>query len=683
MNTGTISRRFGAPLLLGLATGSALGAPNGTPPGTVRLAANHAFISGVTDLGVVDDAHFFPHVLLGLKRAPERQRALDSLVADQQTASSPRYHKWITAAELQRFAPDASQTARVIGWLREQRLIVNGVSPSGMTVDFGGSAGSIAAAFHTSLHNVTYRGRPYVINQTDPAIPVSLAPAIDGITLSNVFPRPNVLPKSSVTVPQPNGTPFYFVGPADFQTIYNVTPLIEETGVFPQPITGAAVTIAAVEQSDILQRDWLRFRQYFNLWSYTGTLSTLHPGHCGDPGRTGDETEAALDVEWAGANAPDAAVVEASCPATETTFGVMTSLRNLVETEATNATIYTISYGGCEQQNGLPFLTMWTNLVEEGAAEGKSIVVSSGDSGSSCDRNEIDADGLGVNGLAASAYVTSVGGTDFSDAATNQLKRYWGHPTGADDGHGSALSYVPEIPWDNSCASSFNAAYFGAPSGLAFCDTNPYQVQNGVGGTGGASLYFAKPSWQKIGVPGVPRDGVRDQPDVSLFAANGYWDHATLICMSDQEEGGSPCVYDADGAIHQAVGGTSVSAPAFGGILALITQIKQAPLGNPAPRLYQIAKLQFTNPVLAKSCNASLGRDISKGCVFNNVTAGDNAEPCYGGTRDCHVAKPSDYVGVLSEHDGASPVAAFPAGQGYNLATGLGSLNVNLLAESY
>ncbi len=680
-----ISSWFGAPAIWFLLGSSALGSPSDTPPGMVRLSDNHATLAGdVVDRGAVDAMHPFSHMLLGLKRSLERQSALDTLVADQQDASSPAYHRWIATADLQRFSPDPADIASVVTWLRAQGLAVNSVSPSGMTVDFGGSAGSIAAAFRTTLHNVTYRGRPYVINLADPAIPATLAAVIDGVTLSNVFPRPNVLPKSSVTVPQPGGgTPYYFVGPADFQTIYNVKPLIEQTGAFPTPITGAGVTIAAIEQSDMLPADWLRFRQYFNLWSYTGTLSTLHPGHCGQPGRTPDETEAALDVEWAGANAPDATVVEASCAATETTFGVMTSLRNLVETEATNATIYTISYGGCEQQEGLPFLNMWTNLVEEGAAEGKSIVVSSGDSGASCDRNVIDANGLGVNGLADSGYVTSVGGTDFADAAMNELKEYWGPPTGAYYGHGSALSYIPEIPWDNSCASSFNAAYFGQPNGLTFCNTNPSEVQNGVGGTGGKSLYFGKPSWQNIGVPGVPYDGVRDQPDIALFAANGYWDHATLICMSDPEQNGTPCAYNSSGAIYQAVGGTSVSAPAFASILALITQIKQAPLGNPAPRLYQLAKLQFKDPVLAKSCNASLGRDVSQGCIFNNVTMGDIAEPCAAGTPDCHVANRSQYIGVLSPRDGASVVPAYPAGQGYSLATGLGSLNTNILAESY
>ncbi len=650
----------------------------------VRLAGNHAYVSGTTDRGAIDGAHVFAHVMLGLKRSPELQRSLDKLVSDQQDPSSAGYHKWITPADLTRYAPAASDVARVADWLHSQGLVVNSVSPSGMTIDFGGTEAAIASAFQAPIHNVVYRGQPYVINMVDAAIPASLVSVIGGVTLSNVFPRPNYVPKSSVTIPIGSGElPFYFVGPADFATIYNVAPLLRQTSIFARPVTGAGVTIAVVEQTNMLPRDWLRFRQYFNLSSYTGTFSTLHPGHCGDPGRTADETEAAIDAEWAGANAPDADVVEASCPASETVFGVMTSLQKLVETDFTNATILSVSYGGCEQQDGLPFLQMWTNLAEEGAAEGKSIVVSSGDSGSSCDRDTLDVNGLGVNGLAANRFVTSVGGTDFSDTAHGESKTYWSGQTGGFAGHGTALSYVPEIPWDNSCANSVVASYNGASNGLAYCNTNPSNVQNDVGATGGASLYFSKPSWQKIGLTGMPHDGARDQPDVSFFAANGYWDHASLICMSDVAFQGAPCEYSGENAISQAFGGTSVAAPAFGGVLALITQIKQAPLGNVAPRLYQLAKLQFGDQVLARSCNASLGRDVSKACIFNTVTQGDIAEPCIPGTPDCHVAGKSDTVGVLSRHDGASPIPAYPAGPGYSLATGLGSINANNLAISY
>jgi subtilase family serine protease len=536
------------------------------------------------------------------------------------------------------------------------------------------------------------RDNLHLATAEDASIPAALSPVVAGVTLSNFFPRPQAMAAApSFTVPLGAGNlPFTAVAPFDFNTIYNVNPLLTADNGFGKPITGAAVTIAVVEQTNILTKDWNKFRTVFGLSGYSGQLRSLHPGDCGNPGRTADEVEAAIDAEWAGAAAPDADVVEASCPATETTFGVETSLQKLVETTATNATIYSISYGGCEQENGLPFLQGWANLVEEGTARGITIVISSGDSGSSCDRDTIDANGLGVNGLASNPYVTSVGGTDFYDTALGKTHQYW---TNRNTGFGksSALSYVPEIPWDNSCANSIVAKVQANTTGIAYCNGNAAgPLQNGVGGTGGASLYYTKPAYQSTSLPGMPKDGVRDQPDVSLFAANGIWNHAYLICMSDGAEGGYPCEYKGvstsgqPNALYQAYGGTSVAAPAFAGMLALETQVTGAALGNVNPRLYELAALQYGNSVLLKSCNATLGKNISQGCIFHNVTAGDNAEPCFAGTPNCFTNTSSTSgVGVLAATDKKNAVPAFQAGVGYNLATGLGTLNAANLIYSY
>jgi subtilase family serine protease len=659
---------------------------------TVVLPGNHAAaIAYAVDEGAIEASHVLPHVILTLKRAPAVQAAFDALVEAQQTRGSPSYHRWASIAQIREYGPAQADIDKVTGWLRAHGLTVNAVSPSGMTIDFSGTSQQIGAVFHTALHRYTLRGETHTANTKDVAIPVALTPVVDGVTLSNFFPRPNAVPTRPLfTIHLGQGeTPFFAVVPQDFATIYNLNPLLNGTNAFGTPITGAAVTIAVVEQTNIHEKDWTRFRSYFGLSGYSGQFRPLHPGRCADPGYTGDEVEAAIDAEWAGAPAPDADIVEASCAATELTFGVQTSLQNLVEGTSTDATIYSISYGGCEQEEGLPFLQAWSNLTEEGAARGISILISSGDSGSSCDRSIIGSNGLGVNGLAANPYVTSVGGTDFYDTALGKTHQYWRHDNSY-GGHGSALSYVPEIPWDNSCANAIVAKVQANTTGLAFCNAGGGSVQNGVGGTGGASLYYAKPSWQSTKILGVPADGVRDQPDVALFAANGIWNHAYLICMSDENEGGAPCDYRGvagngePNAIFQAYGGTSVAAPAFAGILALETEVTGAPLGNASPRLYQLAQLQYSNPVLVKSCNATLGKNISPGCIFNSVTAGDNAEPCVAGTLDCNTgALTNAYVGVLGVKHGKTIVNAFPAASGFNMATGLGSVNATNLLYNY
>jgi subtilase family serine protease len=688
-------------LLAGVALPALAAAPAAVPQVTGQvndtsvlvLPGNHAPVAAVAmDRGAVDAAHALPHVTLTLKRSPAMQAAFDALVASQQTRGAADYHHWLSAAELRAYGPAQSDIDKVVAWLQARGLTVNAVAASGMSVDFSGTAAQIGAAFHTALHNYTWRGEAHIANTVDAAVPAALTPVLGGVTLSNFFPRPNaVATKPLFTVPLGQGNlPFYAVVPQDFATIYNLNPLLTGRNGFGTPITGAAVTIAVVEQTNIHEKDWLRFRTYFGLSGYAGQFLSLHPGRCTNPGFTSDEVEAAIDAEWAGAPAPDANIVEASCAGTDLTFGVETTLQNLVEGTDTDATIYSISYGGCEQENGLPFLEGWSNLAEEAAAKGISVVISSGDSGSSCDRGIIGTNGLGVNGLAANTYVTSVGGTDFYDTALGKNAGYWAAKNSF-GGRGSAKSYVPEIPWDNSCANSIVAKVQGNTTGLAYCNESANgPIQDGVGGTGGASLYYAKPSWQSTSILGVPKDGVRDQPDVALFAANGIWNHAYLICMSDGNEGGAPCVYTGVGgdgtpnALSQAYGGTSVAAPAFAGILALETEVTGAPLGNAAPRLYQLAQLQYSNPVLVKSCNATLGKNISVGCIFNNVTAGDNAEPCVAGSTECSTGGvTSDYVGVLSVKMGKSTINAFPAGPGFSLATGLGSVNAANLLYSY
>ncbi len=643
----------------------------------VRLAA---------DAGALADSTPLPHIRLELKRPAAAQAALDRLVHDQHVKSSAVYHQWLTPADLRAYGPAQADIDTVSAWLKGHGLTVNAVSRSGMSIDFGGSAGAVARAFHTSLHTLNLRGETHIANISPPSIPRALAPVVTGVTLHNFFPTPQMRrlnPK--YTAPTPYGT-YYAVAPADFATIYNINPLRGVANEFGQPVTGAGVTIAVVEQTDILPFDWKRFRTTFGLSGYAGTLTLEHPGGCTDPKFTGDEGEAALDAEWSSAPAPDAAIIEASCAtAPPLDFGVETALQNLVE-EPTPATVFSISYGGSELSNGFSFEQGWTNLVEEGAAEGKAIFVSSGDSGASADEGIVDEEGLAVNGLSDSAYVTSVGGTDFLDTSMNENAEYWRSHNAA--GGGSAKSYVPETPWNNSCASSPLYQLEGYPSAVAYCNSppQPFWEQN-VGGSGGQSLYDAKPDWQSTSLPGMPNDGLRDQPDVSLFAANGLWSHFYILCMSDANEGGSPCDYhNVNDLFGNAAGGTSFAAPAFAGIAALLQQGESlfgetGGLGNPAPTLYAVAAAQFANPLALKPCDATLGNAISTICAFNIVTDGNNSGPCAPGTANCAKATSPNPVAVLANPFGPGP--AFHAGLGYSLATGLGSVNVTNLLYNY
>jgi subtilase family serine protease len=638
------------------------------------------------DAGAVADATALPHIRLALARPANLQAALDKLAHDQLVRGSADFHRWLTPGELRAYGPAQADIDKVTAWLTGHGLTVNSVSPSGMLIDFGGTAKDVAAAFHTSLHNVTLGTEAHMANVTAPAIPAALAPVVRGVTLANFFPKPamhRAVP--SLTSNGQYGT-FYAVSPADFATIYNVTPLRTGNNFYGAPITGKGVTLAMVEQTKIKAADWDTFRSTFGLSGYTGTLLQTHPGDCTAPGITGDVGEASLDVEWAGAVAPDADIIEASCAGTGPyEFGVLTTLQNLVEL-GTKATIFSISYESDEVADGFAFQSAWVNLLEEGAAEGISIFVASGDNGTSGDRNEIDSQGLFVNGLADSAYNVSVGGTDFYDTALGETSKYWHNANKV--GGQSVLSYVPEIPWNNACSSSIIWKFVGAPSAIALCnDTTFSSDQNGVGGSGSQSVYYAKPDWQLLTIPGVPNDGVRDQPDVSLFAANGIWGHFYVFCMSIIEAGGAKCDYkNQNDLFGNAAGGTSFASPAFAGITALIAETfgPGAKLGNPAPEFYTVANGQYNTALGLSQCNATLGNKSSTACVFHSVTAGDNSEPCYAGTANCKTnAASTAGIGVLTAKVSGKGVFAYPATPGYSLATGLGTVNVTNLLYSY
>ncbi len=682
------------------ATGSALVTARVSEASLTTLSrSTPSALATATDTGPLASSHALEHLQLALKRPADKQAALDALVLAQTTKGSQAYHRWLTPAELRdQYGPDAADIATTVAWLQSHGLVVNKVSPTGMSIDFSGTAGSVGAAFHTTLHSYTRAGQQHFAESGEQSIPSALSPVVAGAVLGNFFPRPMLAASRKPTAAAlatatvhkvgtsytmaVQGTTFFAVTPSDFHTIYDENGLFNGSSVVGK-VTGKGVTLAVAEQTDINPADVQNFRSQFGLSGFAGTLSLTHPGGCVDPGFTADEGEAALDAEWSGAVAPDAAVIEASCSSSETGFGVMTALQNLVE-GGTPAVAISVSYGGSEVGNGIVFLTEWSNLVEEGAAEGISIFVSSGDG--AADIADTDAtlatSGINVNGLASNIYDTAVGGTDFGDTVVGLNSTFWSS-TNSSTGS-SAKSYVPEIPWDNSCSSYVNWAGAGAAGPLQNCN-NPQTkttYQNVVGGSGGQSLLFAKPSWQLTGVPGVPKDGVRDLPDISLFAANGQWNHFYLRCMSNTAEGGVPCDFsNPNDFLGSAFGGTSFAAPDFAGIAALVAEL-YGKVGNMAPALYQIAKVQYKNKLLVTQCQTT-NFPANPLCVFHDVAVGDNSVACQAGTPNCFTNGLSTKGIGISSTSTTTQSTAFNAGVGYDLATGLGSVDIPQLLLNF
>jgi len=622
---------------------------------------------------------------LQLKRSPEREIAAQQFVESLTDRTSPNFHKWITAAEYgRRFGASPEDIATVSRWLESHGFTVNSVPANSMVIDFSGTAAQVSEALHTEIHTFDVASKRRFANVRDPRIPAALAPAVAGVvSLNNFGPHSMLVPRAQYTLSSTEAP----LVPGDLATIYNLN------AVFAGGYTGKGQTIVLVEDTDLYAgtADWKAFRQKFGLDRYAdASLTQVHPTPasggtaCNDPGINEDLDEAAIDVEWATATAPDATIVMASC-ADSTNFGGFIALQNMLTNGGTLPSVVSISYGESEVETGAAFNAYINVLYQTAAAAGVSVFVSSGDDAAAAsDRGSLAAVfGIGVSGWASTAYNVAVGGTDFSDLPDGTTATFWNSVNGKY--FNSATSYVPEIPWNDSCTGSLAARFegFGAGYGASgLCNADP-NLANTIGGSGGPSACatgtrssdfavsgtcagYAKPSWQTVF--GNPSDGVRDLPDVSLFASNGFWGHYYVVCLSLDAD----CT--SDPSTWPGYGGTSVSSPIMAAIQALINQaLGVTNVGNPDPAYYEIARNEFGASGNA-ACNSSAGPDST--CSFNDVTRGDMAVAC-AGSIDCFLD--GEVVGVLSTSS-TSYEPAYAAAPGWDFATGLGSVNAfNLL----
>jgi hypothetical protein len=668
--------------------------------GNTRPEAQNA----TNDRGRVDDATPMSHLILQLRRPAAQEQALEKLIDQLHDPNAPNYHHWLTANDIgAQFGPAASDIATVTNWLTQHGFTVNTVYPNGMAIEFSGTAGQIRSAFHTEIHNLSVNGAAHFANVTDPQIPAALAPIVGGIVSLNDFrPQPQAVHKPQATGDFNKNGNFYLT-PPDLATIYNFNQ------AFNGGITGKGQTIYLVEDSDIYTNggtvnDWATFRTGFGIpvANYPGaSLTTIHP-NCTDPGVNGNETEAIIDAEYASAAAPSAAIVMAVC----NNFVAM--LQTMFNDPITYPpAIMSISYGECEALNGASRNAAFSNVYQTGVAEGWSIFVSAGDQGAGgCNfGGQTVTDGVAVNGLGSTVYNVAVGGTDFGDTFAHQNNTYWSATNGPT--FGSALSYIPEIPWNTTCGSQLFATFEGFATtygASGFCNSSfvantagGFYLENwaGSGGQslcaqgapsvsgviGGTCTGWPKPSWQS-GFLGNPADTVRDLPDVSMFASFGPWRHAYAICFSDTANQGTLCDGTATG-WSTGWGGTSFGSPIWAGIQALINQYTGSIQGNPNPVLYKIAGLEFGANGNA-ACFSSNGNAVNSGCIFYDVTQGDMDVPCtnYPNTANYYSCyRPSGTYGVMSSNNNAY-APTFGTGTGWDFATGLGTVNVyNLLVN--
>jgi hypothetical protein len=636
----------------------------------VRLQGNvHPMAQPRFDKGEVEESFAAGRLLLLLKRSPQQESDLEQFLEESHTPGTANYHKWLTPAEFgKRFGAADSDIAAVRAWLESHGFIVNQVHPGRTAIEFSGTAAQVKEAFQTEIHRYANSKTSGYANDRDPQIPAAFADLVGGVSPMNSFHakplvevagKTNYDPKTHKatrewTYPEGNGYLILELAPADFAVEYDVA------SVYKAGKNGTGQSIGIISASNVDLSLVNAYRKLFKL--PVNPLRVVIDGE--DPGENGAATEAYLDVEQSGAIAPDAKVVLYASAGSMLTDPLITSALRAIDDNLVSVT--SMSYGTCEAALGASGNKAWLNVHLEAAAQGITDFVSAGDGGSAgCDDfdNESQAKyGLAVNGMGSTPYNVSVGGTDFyySDYATggNSLFTYWNGTTTTSPAV-SLKEYNPEQAWNG--AFGYNIPDGGSYANLLA--NNGGNIIAGSGGVSKAAIYptsgppkgYPKPIWQQGA--GVPADKVRDLPDVSLFASNG-WNYIYYpICANPGD-----CVNidkSAGDAVYiTSVGGTSASSPAMAGIQALVNQAEGGSQGQTDWVYYALAG------------NSSTANS------FHDVTVGGNEVPCVKGSPNCVLGKSGQTDGYYAEN-------GYLTGTGYDLATGLGTVDVANLIKNW
>ena len=629
---------------------------------------HHPLASPQNDLGRVTGDTSMRRMVLVLKPSDEQASTLTRLINDQHDSQSAAFHTWLTPEQYgAQFGPAQQDVNQITGWLEQQGFSVEAVARGRQWIEFSGTAAQVENAFHTEMHHYLVKGKPHVANAGDISLPLGLTPVVEGVLSLHNFRKqathskafqllrnettgrmariaelvPSQKGVGALAAPEfTGGSGTHYLTPGDYSRIYNTLPLLNEG------VNGNDIPIAIVGRTDINLSDVQAFRHIFGLPANDPEFIV----NGADPGVNGDELESDLDVEWSGAVAPNAAIKFVTTLSTFTTDGVDLSTSYIVDNRV--APIMSISYGQCEAYLGTAENAFFNSIYRQAAAEGITVFVSSGDNGpAGCDYPvgyTPAQNGLNVSGLASTPYDIAVGGTQFRENGADAT--YWLSENRSD--LSSAIGYIPEAVWNESCDPTVDPNH---------CDgTYYYELWSGSGGSSSCTestisgsqitclAGYPKPSWQAG--RGVLADGTRNIPDLALAAAGSHDGYLVCIEGSCQWKVQNGQVVLTSAAV---VGGTSAAAPSMAGIMALLEQKNGAYQGLANYPLYQLAageKLSL--------CNSSRLTDPSSSgsCIFYDVTSGNNNVPGQQG---------------------------FKAGFGYDMGTGLGSINATNLANAW
>ena len=566
---------------------------------------------------------------------PRNQAQLQQLLRDQQDPTSPRYHKWLTPTEYdQEFGPTDADVAQVSQWLTSQGFDITFASAHEGRIAFTGDVATAQNAFNVRIVE-SGDGKSFG-NIEDPQVPESLAPKISQLAgLNNLYGT-----LWNTVIPDPpynnNGLTNPYFGPTDIATFNDEAPLINNA------FNGAGQCIAVSEGSDVDQASLGEFNTAFGLPALvagTNYFSVFPDGSPDPPGSLGGGAaylEAMLDVEYAHGLAPGASIVLYAANAGTQVFPndtpLVDSLKAAVSDTVHHCAVIAVSWAQCGEPSS--FFTNLDAVFAQGASEGQSIFVATGDLGTAAPKPGSCAvpprpPAANIEENAGSPNVTAVGASMFQ-------ANY--------DGNGndtSTLADTRQSVWDVSFRVIANGRPFISLTGAS---------------TGGYSKIFAKPAWQNkvAGIAGK----FRAVPDLVLGGGNlGGKETVTLLKNNKVKTVGK--VFNAPGfwecydsglaqgngqaaePIFGVVGGTSIVPPQYAAIFAIIAQKTGQAQGLINPKLYAMAKANLKNP-------GTVG--------LVDIVTGNNAY---------------------------APVPGKPAHKGYDLASGWGAIDINQFVNSF
>ncbi|HXP11645.1 MAG TPA: S53 family peptidase [Acidobacteriaceae bacterium] len=496
---------------------------------------------------------------------------------------SPTYHKWLTNADLAKYAPAREHAAAVRKELETHGLEILSADEVGFSIRVRGTVANVENAFNTEIHQFQRNGKVFRANlvsarltglagdyvaavsgleshlarpalrravnlktgQPPPTVALSKVQASGGLAsliTDQILYTPSAYLLSTADASLPLGVFFGNVYGADPDLIPGYTPaqlqaLYGLPTAYQAGFDGTGQTIVLLEAFGYptIEADANAFFKLTGLPAFTpSNFKIIYPqGPPVSPNAgvlTGWDFEIALDVQWAHSIAPGAkiVVVLAAGQDNESLQAAMQSIINehLGNTISDSWEVDTdLVSGPLEEQS-------FDQLLEIAAAKGISFQFSTGDEGDAGLGSPIGAAGVPSN----SPHATAVGGTSIVNNINSS-----GYET---------------LGWGNSFVLLDSQGVQDPPA--------PYPSYFGGSG-GGESVYFPKPSWQ-ASLPGTGRQ----TPDVSALA--DPYTGVPIVITSGGVQG-----------VQVGWGGTSLACPIVTALWAIANQYAGHPMGQAAP----------------------------------------------------------------------------------------------------